>query len=263
MTRDTVNEDLPDLTERILVRLLGSDTGWSGALAQIPGTAREKLSEELTKGMSSAEADEVIRLLERAFGTAVELAMMECRLQRAAGDGDGSKKASRKLGVRLRGEIGDLLVELEKDSVSADKIASRILDNPILERLVTPLLEESLAAEAVDPLRNAPEQAAKHLPDALGRLHSAIRAGVTTGRGDSALDYLASAVVISIKQATGRMPGRTWIEERVEETGFALEVCRLLATSLNNALPEDCRRERPADMAKAFRRAIEANRPVG
>jgi hypothetical protein len=152
------------------------------------------------------------------------------------------------------------MAELEADASRAAQICSLIREDTILDRLISPLLEERLGPRVIDPLRDAPDGVAEHLPDVLGRLHDAIRAGITTGPVEPSLDFLARAVVVSMARVTGRVPGRTWIEVDVEETGAGLEACRVLAAALNDALSDSCRRERPADMAKAFRRAIKAIR---
>ncbi len=208
--------------------------------------------------MADAEADEVVRLLDHAFGTAVQIAEFVCRFREASAGSAKVRKRARKLGVRLRDDISGLLAKLKQGDATPFEICSLVLSEPTLERLVTPLLEECLRGEVTDPLRNAPESAAEHLPDILEQLYAAIDAGVTRGPVDPVQDFLASAVVNSMERVTGQIPGRTWIEERVEETGVGLEVCRILAAALNDALPDKCQSQRPADMAKAFRRAIKA-----
>ncbi len=147
---------------------------------------------------------------------------------------------------------------MAKGEVTSEEICSDILSNAVLERMVTPLLEARLRGRIVDPLRNAPGRAVEHLPDILARLHVAIQAGIKSGPVEPVQDYLASAVVTSMERATGQIPGRTWIEERGEETGVGLEVCRILAAALNDALQSECEREKTATMEKPFRRAIKA-----
>lgn len=260
MANETGEVDFPDLTERILARFTSADAGWSSELVRLPCAARKSLLAELCKSMTDAEADEVVRLLDHAFGMAVQIEEFGCRFRKATAGSAKGRKRSRKLGVRLRRDITGVLARLEKGDTTPVEICSSILSEPTLERLVTPLLEQCLRGGIDDPLRNAPESAAEHLPDVLDQLHAAIHAGVTSGPVDPVQDFLASAVVTAMERATGNIPGRTWIEERVEETGVGLEVCRILAAALNDALPAECRSKRSADMAKAFRRAIKAAR---
>lgn len=252
-------DEIKSLTERHLAPSLSEETGWSGDLAQLPDARRKALLAELTKAMTDAQADRVLQGLDRSFATAFEIARAQCRLLEAS---DGKEK-SRKLGVWLRNEINRLQIKLAEGEVVPHEVCSAILSIPILERVVTPFLEERLQGWTVDPLRKAPEIAFEHLPYVLTRIHDAIHAGVTTGPVEPIQDFLASAVVNSMDRATGHIPGRTWIEERAEETGVGLEVCRILAAALNDALLAPCQSERPADMAKAFRRAITAAKSGG
>lgn len=260
MTAEMNSTDLPDLTERILARFVSRDSGWSADRATLSDADRDLLRAELAEGMTADKAEKVSRLLERPFSAAVEIAKIECQLNRPVDL--GRRKVRRpKLGVRLRDSIDDITSELKAGITCMAEVCALIEGNPVLERLVTPLLEERLSARIVDPLRNAPKDAAEHLLDVLEVLRDAISAGITTGPVAPSLDFLAQAVVVAIAQVTGRVPGRTWIEEQVEETGPGLEACRVLARALNTALPEDCRRNPPPDMAKAFRRAIKDIRP--
>lgn len=246
------------LHERNLIHLAPEDSGWVRARANLSNSAREDLRVLLAKRTAAPDIKLALGRLEIAFADAVEAAIIERRLVLAAQRSTEAKKPSRKLGVLLRSRIKAVLSALERSDKQPGEICEMVLAEPILERLVTPLVEEQLCGSVCDPLRRAPETAIKALPEILAVLNNAIDTGISTGKVEASHDLLAQAVVSVIARSTGVAPKRNWNAYAGTETGHGLECCRLLARELNLALPEDMRRDEPLDMAKAWRRATEA-----
>ncbi len=259
------DDRLPDLTESLLMRSAPADLGWEGDLSGLPNEAIARIREKLNTRLAPRQVDRVLLDLGRAFGTAVEMAKAECALrhtvnrQRAA-----AKKPSAKLGVQLRKKLAKLRARFEGDPTPDHRdMCARILDDPVLERLVTPFIEERMGGIVPDPLRYSTSVAIRHLPHVLDLLCDAVDRGVATGKAEPALNFLAERVVRAVFHETGKTLGRTWDDHTREEKGMGVEICRLLAAALNDALPEGFRRQRPADMAKPFRKAIEKVREDG
>ena len=259
------DKDLPDLTERRLMDFAPADAGWVSDLAVLPDEMAADIGELLKRRLTASQADRVLLDLKRIFGTAVEMAKAECALREAASHGDaGSKKKSAKLGVQLRTKLGNLRAEFENDALpDCDDICARILEDPVLARLITLLIEERTSLKVTDPLRNSTSLAIGHLPQVLDLLFYAVDRGVVTGRAEPALNFLAECVVRAVTRAAGWTPGRTWDDYAAEETGIGAKTCRILAQALNNAVPADCRKSQPADMTKPFRNAIRIVREAG
>ena len=258
------DEGLPDLTELGLIGSALADVAWVGDLAQLPEEAILEIRATLKRRLTGSEADLVLLDLKRNFSSAVEMANAECLLRQTADKrSTGSKKSSAKMGVHLRAKLGKLRAEFENDAQpDSDDICGRILKDPVLENLVTPLIEERLRLEATDPLRYSTSLAIQKLPQALDQLYRAIDQGVVTGKAEPSLSFLAECVVRAIAHATGSTPGWTWDEYAGEEKGIGVETCRILAAALNNALPKGSLKGQPADMAKPYRNAIEFVREV-
>jgi len=256
------DQDLPDLTERHLMGFTPADAGWVADLAVLPDGPVAEIRELLQRRLTVGQMDRVQLDLRRAFGRAVEMAKAECVLRQAAKRGGaGSKKTSAKLGVLLRTKLGELRAAFENEVLpDADDICARILADPVLDRIITPLIEERTGAKVTDPLRHSTTLAMRHLPPVLNLLFHAVDQGIATGRAEPTLNFLAEWVVGAISRAAGNIPGRTWDDYAGEETGVGAETCRILAVALNDALPIDCRRSYPADMAKPYRNAIRLER---
>jgi hypothetical protein len=259
MTYDAKNEtDEPKiLYERDLIYFAASDTGWVAARAQLPDEAKSELAGLLPKHASDHAMQQVLGDLQRAFADAVEAAILERRMAVAADVSDAAKKPSAKLGVYLRSRLDALITVLDENATSPERICALVLEEPVLERLVTLKLEERLTWQVTDPLRNAAELAVQQLGDALPELRWQIDEGIKRGRIEASHDTLADAVATVITRTTGDTPKRNWNAHTECEGGFGLDCCRVLARALNLALPSELQREQPVDMAKAWRRMVE------
>lgn len=251
-------EKFPDLFEHLLMYFAVPDDVWPGDLAQLPEDTSGEIRDLLRSRMNVGEVNQVLSDVERNFSTAVEMAKVECSLRRDLDqETKGSKQPSAKLGVRLRSTIGHFRAEFENNATpNAADICARILKDPVLERMVTLLLEMRAKGKVIDPLRNSVSFAVQHLLEVLELLFSAVDKGIVTGRVEPTLNFLASSVVDAVFRASGKIPGRTWDAYDEEETGVGLKTCRILAAALNNALPESFRKNNPADMVKPYRNAI-------
>ncbi|MGJ8623154.1 MAG: hypothetical protein ACSHW1_10265 [Yoonia sp.] len=259
MTHDAKNEtDAPRiLHERDLMYFAASDSGWVADRAQLPDEAKSDLGGLLAKYAPDHGMEQVLGDLQRAFADAVEAAVLERAMAVAAEASKEAKKPSAKLGVYLRSRIDALMTVLDEDDISPEHICALVLEEPVLERLVTLQVEERLTWQVTDPLQNAPELAARHLVDVLPELRWQIDEGIKRGRIEASHDILADAVATVIARTTGATPKRNWNAHTQSEAGFGLDCCRVLARALNMALPPDLRREQPVDMAKAWRRMVE------
>ncbi|MEW9922519.1 hypothetical protein AB2B41_23230, partial [Marimonas sp. MJW-29] len=75
----------------------------------------------------------------------------------------------------------------------------------------------------------------------------------------AAHDIIAKTVFSALLRSTGQAPKRNWDGINNHDAGYGLECCRILAKALNESLPTELKREKPVNMAKAWRRAIEEN----
>jgi len=259
MTHDAKNEteEPKILHERDLMYFAASDSGWVAARAQLPDEAKSELVGLLAKHAPDHAMQQVLGDLQRAFADAVEAAVLERVMAVAADVSDAAKKPSAKLGVYLRSRIDELMAVLDENAISTETICALILEEPLLERLVTLRLEERLTWQVTDPLRNAPELTARHLVDVLPELRWQIDEGIKRGRIEASHDILTDAVATVIARTTGKTPKRNWNAQTDREAGFGLDCCRVLARALNLALPSELQREQPVDMAKAWRRMVE------
>jgi hypothetical protein len=264
MKRDAKNEtDEPKvLHERDLMYFAASDSGWIAARAQLPDEAKPELAGLLAKHAPDHAMQQVLGDLQRAFADAVEAAILERRMAVAAVASLEAKKPSAKLGVYLRSRIDALMTVLDENSISPESICALVLEESVLERLVTLKLEERLTWHVTDPLRNAPELTARELVDVLPELRWQIDEGIKSGRVEASHDILTDAVATIIARTTGDTPKRNWNAHADREAGFGLDCCRVLALALNLALPPDLRREQPVDMAMAWRRRVEEMNPT-
>lgn len=259
MTHDAKNETCEPkiLHERDLIHFAPSDSGWAAARAQLPDEAKSELAGLLAKHVPDHAMQQVLGDLQRAFADAVEAAVLERGMAVAAEASVAAMKPSAKLGVYLRSRIDELMTVLDDNAISPERICALVLEEPVLERLVTLQVEERLTWQVTDPLRNAPELTARHLVDVLPELRWQIDEGIKRGRIEASHDTLADAVATVIARTTGKTPKRNWNAHTEREAGFGLDCCRVLARALNLALPLDLRRDQPVDMAKAWRRMVE------
>jgi hypothetical protein len=264
MTCDAKNEtDEPRfLYERDLIYFAASDSGWVAARAQLPDEAKSELAGLLARHVPDHAMQQVLGDLQRAFANAVEAAVRERGSAVAAETSDAAKKPSAKLGVYLRSRLDALITVLDENATSPESICALVLEEPVLEKVVTLKLEERLTWQVADPLRNAPELAVQQLGDALPELRWQIDQGIKRGRIEASHDTLADAVATVIARTTGDTPKRNWNAHTQREAGFGLDCCRVLARALNLALPPDLRRDQPVDMAKAWRRRVEEMNPT-
>ena len=263
MTHDAENEtsELKVLHERDLIYFAASDSGWVADRARLPDEAKSQLADLFAKHASEHAMQQVLGDLERAYADAVEAAVLERRMAVAAEASPEAKKPSSKLGVYLRSRIDELMAVLDENAISPESICTLVLEEPVLEGLVTLQLEERLTWQVTDPLRNAPELAVRHLVDVLPELRQQIDEGIKRGRIEASHDILTDAVATIITRTTGDTPKRNWNAHTEREAGFGLDCCRVLARALNLALPLDLRRDHPVDMAKAWRRMVEGMNP--
>lgn len=263
MTHDAENEtgELKALHERDLIYFAASDSGWVADRARLPHEAKSQLAGLFAKHASEHAMQQVLGDLERAYADAVEAAVFERRMAVAAEASPEAKKPSSKLGVYLRLRIDKLMMVLDDNAITPERICALVLEEPVLEGLVTLQLEERLTWQVTDPLRNAPELALRQLGDVLPVLRRQIDEGIKRGRIEASHDILADAVATVIARTTGKTPKRNWNGQTDQEAGFGLDCCRVLARALNLALPLDLRRDHPVDMAKAWRRMVEGMNP--
>ncbi len=255
------------LDETHLMSMGISESGWSGDRARIPEPIVVEIKELLKGHLAEDQFRSFLADLDRGFANAVEMAWFQNRLRGETVDLACLRKWKKpvpvKLGVFLRDYIRNLRLVLEraprrKPRIKLDQFIRDIERFPVLERLVTIQLEEAVHWETADPLRTNPAKAAEHLPDVLLELENSISAGIKRGPSKAALTYLAGFFVNSYHFATGKIPGRTWDAYKETETGAGLEICRLLAQELNELLRKEDQSEQPPDMAKPYRKAIEA-----
>jgi len=265
MTHDAKNEtDEPKvLYERDLIYFAPSESGWCADRVRVPCDAKSELAVLLAKHVPDHAMQQALGDLQRAFADAVEAAVLERRMAVAAKASPEAKKPSAKLGVYLRSRIDELMKVLDESAISPESICALVLGDPVLERIVTLQSEERLSWKVTDPLRNAPELAARQLGDVLLVLRRQIDEGIKRGRIEASHDILADAVASVIFRMTDNTPKRNWNAHTDQESGFGLDVCRVLAQALNLALPSELRREQPIDMAKAWRRMVEGMNPRG
>lgn len=253
------------LSETTVINFALPEFGWVEELPALPDDTITEIRSLHAKTLETAELDRLIPNLQRSFATAVEMAQICCKLKHEAEKLANVKgqpnRPPVKLGVRSRNNLRELIDVLEqaqagKKRVKLEDFYQTIQCNPPLNLLVNLYLEARMGAEVIDPLKNAPVKAAEHLLGILKYLEQSIGRGIKSGRDDVAINKLAWCFVTSFKYATGRLPGRTYDNYREKESGVGLETCRLMARELHAQLPEDCRSEKPADMAKPYRRAI-------
>ncbi|SPF75987.1 hypothetical protein ALP8811_00983 [Aliiroseovarius pelagivivens] len=256
----------PALEETLLTSLGIADFGWVADRAAISEPSLETIRKLLETRLTQDQIGLLMADLGRGFASAVDMAQFQIGLwQELATHAEQisyTKPVPVKLGVLLRDYIRNLRLVLERaqrgeQRVPLDQFVRDIEQFPVLERLVTIHLEECLRWEVINPLRNAPEQAAEFLPQVLELLDVSIAAGVKRGPSEPALAYLAGYFAQSYWCASGTVPGRTYNAYEERDTGMGLEICRLLAGDLHAVLPEKYRPKTPADMAKPYRKAIE------
>lgn len=259
------DEHWPALEETFLTSMGIADSGWVADRAAISEPGLTAIRERLEARLTTDLIGPLVADLGRGFANAVEMACFQIKLRQDvatfAEQTGYTKPVPAKLGVLLRDYIRNLRLVLERAQagelrVTLDQFVRDIERFPVLERLVTIHLEECTRWKVIDPLRNAPEQAAEFLPQVLEQLEVSIAAGVKRGPSEPALAYLAGCFVQSFRYASGTVPGRTYNAYEERDTGMGLEICRLLAGELQSALPEEHRPAVPADMAKPYRKAI-------
>lgn len=85
-----------------------------------------------------------------------------------------------------------------------------------------------------------------------------IRLAQLPGPSVPAFEQMARAVIALHFACTGAIPRRTWnpYGEGDRDTGHCIEVCRLLASAVNEALPTEFRRPKPVKMSETARRMM-------
>ena len=253
---------VPEFHERDLIQLASNDTGWVAGRPQLSDAVQAKLTALLEKHLPDDKIDKALGILRIGFADAAEAAVVERRAVVDAEASKAAKKPSSKLGVRMRSQIDELAEALEKGEMSPEEICAYILNKLELAKLITVHLEERIRPLQTDPLERASCKAVEHLPEVLQDLRRAIHDGITRAPVEASHDILVRAVVSALTLATGKAPKRNWDAHDNEESGFGLKCCRILARELNLALPADLRKEKPLDMARAWRRATEQAPPA-
>ncbi|WP_157440954.1 hypothetical protein [Aestuariivita boseongensis] len=265
-------ENPPPLPERVLIQLGIPDSGWVNDRPTISDQTAREIEERLADKMTRAEVNDLMPILRRGFSSAVEMAQVHDRLQKEievqASVTGRKKRPPKKLGVILRDYIRGLrsvLSEAEhgKRRIRWPDFLRDIEQIEVLDRLVTSALEEKLSFGITDPLRTSPERAADLMAEVLEDVEYSIDAGIRTGPSEPALNHLALVFVHAYRAVTGHNPGRTWNDYSETETGFGLEVCRVLAGELYRLLLEAEARAKPADMTKPYRNAIQSLKDQG
>lgn len=253
------------LPETTLIGCATPGSGWVEDRPALTDVAITEIRTLHTETLEAAELDRLIPNLQRGFATAVEMAQKCCKLKRKveklANVKGQPNRPPVKLGVQLRNRFRELIDILEQAPAGTlheklEDVRQAIQCNPPLDQLVNLELETLMRGEVVDPLKNAPIRAAEHLLETLKRLEQSIGGGVKRGHDEVPLNQLAMCFVTSFKAATGRLPRRNYDTHGGKESGTGLKTCRLMARELHAILPEDYRSEKPADMAKPYRRAI-------
>lgn len=124
------------------------------------------------------------------------------------------------------------------------------------------LLEEQILEEHNIRVRRYSSEAIRnsafpHIGGVLEELCTIINQGVTTGRSEAALEQMARALAALYHDFVGKRPGRSWLDLVGTEGGRYLDLCRIMAQAVNDALPADLRRPKAADMAKPARRMVD------
>ncbi|WP_433990380.1 hypothetical protein SuNHUV7_20200 (plasmid) [Pseudoseohaeicola sp. NH-UV-7] len=245
------------LHERDLIRFSSDDFGWVEGRPKLSDTVQSELVALLAMHLPAERIDIALSILHIGFSDAAEAAVIELRAALDAKLSKDAKKPSSKLGVRLRSQIYEVTKALESGEMSPEEICTSILSKPELAKLITVHLEEVIRPLQTDPLEREPCKAVEHLPAVLQDLRRAIHDGITRAPVEASHDILVKAVVSALTRATGKAPTRNWDAHDNEESGFGLKCCRILARELNLALPADLTREKPLDMARAWRRGTE------
>ncbi len=254
------------IPEATLIGCATPEFAWVEELPALPDETIAEIRSLHAKSLKTAELDRLILNLQRGFATAVEMAQECCKLKHEAEKLANVKgqpnRPPVKLGVRSRNNLRELIEILEqaqagKKRVKLEDFYQIIQFNQPLDVLVNLHLEARMGAEIVDPLKNVPIKAAEHLLGTLKYLEQSIDNGIKSGPDDVPINQLAWCFVTSFKDATGRFPRRNYDNYRCIDAGVGLETCRLMARELHVQLPENCRPEKPADMAKPYRRATE------
>ncbi len=253
------------IPEATLIGCATPEFAWVEELPALPDETIAEIRSLHAKSLKTAELDRLILNLQRGFATAVEMAQECCKLKHEAEKLANVKgqpnRPPVKIGVHLRNRLREHIDVLEQTQAGTlrdelEDVREAIQCNPPLDLLVNLELEVRMGAEVVDPLENAPEKTADYLLETLKYLERSIDGGVKRGHDEVPLNQLASCFVTSFKAATGRLPKRVYDNYSEKESGPGLETCRLMARELHVQLPENCRPEKPADMAKPYRRVI-------
>lgn len=259
------NRTSSSFDEVALIQMTLTQDGWAGERSVLPEAARVEIRSLLSRRLTPDQVDSMLTYLNHGFGNAVAIAVNQRVLQdelAALAEQTGlTKPAPRKLGPPLRDYLRALRKTIEDAQdghrrVTLDQIVRDISAFPVLDRLVEACLEERLPG-AINPLRTMPEQSAGVLLDVLSYLDEGISDAAQRGPTDAAATYLAQFFVNVYQGEIGEMPGRAYDPTTTLETGTGLEVCRVLARALHMSFPEDDRPAAPADMAKAYRKAVD------
>ena len=257
---------LPAVSEQDLMPLTDPGHGWSAERARLSAAAVAEIEGLLGNHLAPVQIERLLPYVKHIFANAVALALAECQLIDAAeekADVRGQpNRPPRKLGVKLRDDLRRLEARLDEGAMGAD-LCREIVRDPVLERLITPYLEERMGWTVPNPLTRAPDKAAGYLPPVLTALEQAITQGITPGRTEAALTVLCRGFCGFYRDVAGQLPSRTYDPINRRDTGHGLEACRILGRELNAALPPAHRRRNAPDMTKPYRRALEELRAEG
>jgi hypothetical protein len=253
------------MTENVLLSFARSGAGWAGTRPKLSETAQADIIEHLMTVMLPEEAERLLNMLQRTFADAFDISGAQIELRSEAEERSKRKgepgRPPVKLGVKLRDELQELTKALKGCDLAKDASAlcTRASENDILAKILTVHLEERVGGRFIDPLSSAPKEASALLPELIGELISAISGAIRPGRSDVATNFLARQFVTLFREVHGKLPTRRVSHYgQTGETGPGLEVCRILASELHSALPQNLRPARPAEMAGPYRKALEA-----
>ena len=261
-----MTDGMVPLSEQDLMPATIPGHGWGGERARLPLMAVAEVAALLAGHLAPMQIERLLPYLNHIFANAVVMALAQGHLidaaERRAEVPGQPNRPRRKLGVKLRDEVRRLRGRLDEGAAAAD-LCREIAGDPVLERVITPYLEERMGWIVPNPLTRARDRAAGHIPALLTELEEAIHQGVTTGRTEAALTALCWGFCGFYRDVVGQLPGRTYDPYTVTDTGHGLEVCRILGRELHAALPPAHRRSKAPDMSKPYRRVLQELRSEG
>ena len=257
----------PSISELELHLLSLDDFGWTSARAQLSNEAYSTIKLLASKRCEEDKLPIFMERITRAFANAVETAEIDIQriaINTAQQSGSKSKrKPSQKIGVSTRDNIRRILKDVERSKahgqcIELDGLIRQIEEDKFVDFLLSNEIEAKTRPFVPDPLRNNPDLTVEAIEKVLRKIDARIDNAITTGPSFSAHRYIAFAVINTITEVTGKVPGRLWNahSDSGQEQGWALGICRVLARELWHKLPENFRENEPADMARPFRKAL-------